>query len=248
MGFIEAAASRDRLEEYRRVAAFNRYCGVDVHEISPKEIKNLFPLARVDDLLAGFYVKEDGRVNPVDATMALARGARNFGVTIIEKVPVTGIIQKNGAVAGVKTALGDIKAETVVNCAGMWARQLGAADGITIPNQAAEHYYLITEELDNIPKNMPVLEDPSHYGYYREEVGGLMIGLFEPVCAPWKIGRVPEDFIFGEIEPDWDRMGPFLEKAMSRVPVTLELGVKNFSAARRALPRISRPSSVRPRR
>ncbi len=155
---------------------------------------------------------------------------------------------ENGAVAGVKTALGDIKAETVVNCAGMWARQLGAADGITIPNQAAEHYYLITEELDNIPKNMPVLEDPSHYGYYREEVGGLMIGLFEPVCAPWKIGRVPEDFIFGEIEPDWDRMGPFLEKAMSRVPVTLELGVKNFSAARRALPRISRPSSVRPRR
>ncbi len=96
MGFIEAAASRDRLEEYRRVAAFNRYCGVDVHEISPKEIKNLFPLARVDDLLAGFYVKEDGRVNPVDATMALARGARNFGVTIIEKVPVTGIIQKTG--------------------------------------------------------------------------------------------------------------------------------------------------------
>ncbi len=228
VGFIEAAADRDRLEEYRRVAAFNRYCGVDVHEISPEEIRDLFPLARVDDLLAGFYVKEDGRVNPVDATMALARGARNFGVPIIEKTPVTGIIQKNGAVAGVKTAKGDIQAEVVVNCAGMWARQLGAVDGITIPNQAAEHYYLITEELDNIPKNMPVLEDPSHYGYYREEVGGLMIGLFEPVCAPWKIGRVPDDFTFGEIEPDWDRMGPFLEKAMSRVPVTLELGVKKF--------------------
>jgi len=228
VGFIEAAADPDRLEEYRRVAAFNRYCGVDVHEISPKEIKDLFPLARVDDLLAGFYVKEDGRVNPVDATMSLARGARNFGVAIIEKVAVTGLIKKNGAVTGVKTAHGEIAAEKVVNCAGMWARQLGAVDNITIPNQAAEHYYLITEELDGIPRNMPVLEDPSCHGYYREEVGGLMIGLFEPVCAPWKIGRIPDSFTFGEIEPDWNRMGPFLEKAMSRVPVTMELGVKKF--------------------
>jgi heterotetrameric sarcosine oxidase gamma subunit len=228
VGFIEAASNADRLEEYRRVATFNRYCGVDVHEISPKEIKDLFPLARVDDLLAGFYVKEDGRVNPVDATIALAKGARNKGVAIIEKVSAEGIIKKNGAVAGVKTDHGDIAADVVVNCAGMWARQIGAKDGINIPNQAAEHYYLITEELDDIPKQMPVLEDPSHYGYYREEVGGLMIGLFEPKCAPWKIGRVPVNFSFGEIEPDWDRMGPFLEKAMSRVPITMELGIKKF--------------------
>ncbi|MBF0201106.1 MAG: GcvT family protein [Desulfamplus sp.] len=228
VGFIEAAANKDRLEEYRRVAAFNRYCGVDVHEISPGEIKALFPLAEVDDLVAGFYVKEDGRVNPVDATMSLARGAANNGVRIIEKLPVTGIIKKHNAVAGVTTPRGNIQADVVVNCAGMWARQLGAIDGINIPNQAAEHYYLITEELDNMPKNMPVLEDPSHYGYYREEVGSLMIGLFEPVCAPWKIREVPGNFSFGEIEPDWDRMAPFLEKAMSRVPVTKELGIKKF--------------------
>ncbi len=228
VGFIEAASNKDRLEEYRRVAAFNRYCGINVNEISPKEIKDLFPLAHVDDLLAGFYVKEDGRVNPVDATIALAKGARNQGVNIIEGVSVTRVIKKNGAVAGVKTDQGDITADVVVNCAGMWARQIGEVDGINIPNQAAEHYYLITEEIDNIPKNMPVLEDPSHYGYYREEVGGLMIGLFEPVCAPWKIKKVPETFSFGEIEPDWDRMGPFLEKAMSRVPITKELGIKKF--------------------
>ena len=228
VGFIEAASNKDRLEEYRRVAEFNRYCGIDVHEISPKEIKDLFPLARVDDLLAGFYVKEDGRVNPVDGTMALAKGARNQGVNIIEGVASTGVIKKNGVVTGVKTLHGDIKADVVVNCAGMWARQIGEVDGINIPNQAAEHYYLITEEMDDIPKNMPILEDPSHYGYYREEVGGLMIGLFEPKCAPWKIKRVPESFSFGEIEPDWDRMGPFLEKAMSRVPITTELGIKKF--------------------
>jgi len=228
VGFIEAASNKDRLEEYRRVAQFNRYCGIDVNEISPQEIKDLFPLAKVDDLLAGFYVKEDGRVNPVDATMALAKGARMKGVNIIEGVASTGVIKKNGRVAGVKTTHGDIQADVVVNCAGMWARQIGDVDGINIPNQAAEHYYLITEEIDDIPKNMPILEDPSHYGYYREEVGGLMIGLFEPVCAPWKLNGIPNNFSFGEIEPDWDRMGPFLEKAMSRVPITQELGVKKF--------------------
>jgi len=228
IGFIEAAGDRNRLEEYRRVAAFNRYCGIDVHEISPREIKDLFPLAHVDDLLAGFYIKEDGRVNPVDATIALAKGARNQGVNIIERVASTGITKKNGVVTGVKTAHGDIQADVVVNCAGMWARQIGDAAGINIPNQTAEHYYLITEEFDGIPKNMPILEDPSHYGYYREEVGGLMIGLFEPKCAPWNIKQIPEDFSFGEIDPDWDRMGPFLEKAMSRVPISKEIGIKMF--------------------
>ncbi len=228
VGFIEVASDKDRLEEYRRVAAFNRYCGIDVHEISAREIKNLFPLARVDDLLAGFYVEKDGRVNPVDATLALAKGARNQGVQIIQGVAVTGILKNGGAAAGVKTQFGDIRAEAVVNCAGMWARQLGDVSGVNIPNQAAEHYYLITEEMDNIPANMPILEDPSHYGYYREEVGGLMVGLFEPVCAPWNVERIPEDFSFGEIEPDWDRMGPFVEKAISRVPVIEALGIKTF--------------------
>jgi 4-methylaminobutanoate oxidase (formaldehyde-forming) len=228
VGFIEVASNADRLEEYRRVAAFNRTCGVDVQEISPKEIKDLFPLARVDDLLAGFYVKDDGRVNPIDATIALARGAQQYGAKIIEGVPVTGALKKNGVVTGVTTAQGNVEAKYVVNCAGMWARQLGELSGVNIPNQAAEHYYLITEELKDLPPNMPILEDPSHYGYFREEVGGLMIGLFEPDCAPWKIQRIPDNFSFGEIAPDWDRMEPFLEKAMSRVPITMEVGIKNF--------------------
>src|SRR6188472_3638756 len=124
IGFIEVAADDDRLEEYRRVAAFNRYCGVDVHEISPAEIAELFPLARTDDLRAGFYVAEDGRANPVDVTMSLARGARLRGVRVVEGVPVTGVLRSRGAVTGVRTPFGDIEAETVVNCAGMWARQL----------------------------------------------------------------------------------------------------------------------------
>jgi glycine cleavage system aminomethyltransferase T/glycine/D-amino acid oxidase-like deaminating enzyme len=228
VGFIEVAADEDRLEEYRRVSAFNRYCGVDVHEISPAQVKDLFPLAKTDDLLAGFYVKEDGRADPVGVTAALAKGARMKGAKIQEGVAVTGIIKKNGAVTGVRTPFGDIECEVVVNCAGMWARELGAEAGVNIPNQAAEHYYLITEKIDGLSASLPVLEDPGSYGYFREEVGGLMVGLFEPVCAPWKIEGIPKDFSFGEIAPDWDRMGPYVEKAMNRVPVSLETGVKKF--------------------
>ncbi len=227
-GFIEVASDPDRLEEYRRVSAFNRYCGVDVHEISPKEVKDLFPLAKTDDLLAGFYVKEDGKANPVDLTMALAKGARMQGATLLENVPALGVLTKRGAVTGVQTPYGDIECEFVVNCAGMWARQLGAKNGIVIPNQSAEHYYLITDKVPGVEASFPVLEDPGSYGYIREEVGGLMIGLFEPVCAPWKVDGVPEDFSFGEITPDWDRMGPYVEKAMSRVPISLEVGVRKF--------------------
>ena len=228
IGFIEVASDKDRLEEYRRVSAFNRYCGVDVQELSPRQVQELFPLAKVDDIEAGFYVKEDGRVNPVDVTMALAKGARTRGVRIIEGVPATGVLHDRGHVAGVRTAFGDIRTDIVVNCAGMWARQFGALAGVTIANQAAEHYYLITEPIRNLPPNMPVLEDPGAYGYYREEGGGLMVGLFEPVCAPWKVAGIPEDFSFGELPPDWERMTPFLERAMSRVPITAEVGMKKL--------------------
>ena len=228
VGFIEVASEPDRLEEYRRVSAFNRYCGVDVHEISPSEVKDLFPLARTDDLLAGFYVKEDGRANPVDVTMALAKGARMQGASILEGVAATGVLSRRGAVTGVRTEHGDIEAEYVVNCAGMWARQLGALSGVNIPLQSAEHYYLITDRIPGLSGSWPVLEDPGSYGYFREEVGGLMIGLFEPVCAPWKVGGVPEDFSFGEITPDWDRMGQYVETAMKRVPASLEAGVRKF--------------------
>ncbi len=228
VGFIEIATEPGRLEEYRRVSAFNRYCGIDVHEISAREVSDLFPLARVDDVLAGFYVAEDGRANPVDVTMALAKGARLKGARVIEGVPVTGVTTADGAVTGVRTPYGDIEAEYVVNCAGMWARQLGEQAGVNIPLQAAEHYYLITEEFDGISKAFPVLEDPANFGYFREEGGGLMVGLFEAVCAPWNVGRIPENFSFGELPPDWDRMGPYLEAAMSRVPISAEVGVRTL--------------------
>jgi heterotetrameric sarcosine oxidase gamma subunit len=228
VGFIEVAADEGRLEEYRRVSAFDRLCGIDVQEISPREVAELFPLARTDDLLAGFYVEQDGRANPVDVTMALAKGARQAGSTIVEGVAVTDVLTRRGAVAGVRTAQGDVEAEYVVNCAGMWARELGARSGVTIPLQAAEHYYLITDRIEGLDGSWPVLEDPGSYGYFREEGGGLMVGLFEAECAPWRVEGVPADFSFGEIPPDWDRMGPYLEKAMSRVPVSFDVGVRKF--------------------
>jgi heterotetrameric sarcosine oxidase gamma subunit len=228
VGLIELAVEPGRLAEYRRVAAFNRLCGVEVHEISPREVASLFPLARTDDVLAGFYIPADGRVNPVDVTMSLARGARMKGVRIAEGVPVTGFRQNGGAVTGVRTPLGDIEAEYVVNCAGMWARELGELAGVSIPLQAAEHYYLLTEPIDGVDGSWPVLEDPANCGYYREEGGGLMLGLFEPECAPWQVAGVPAGFSFGEINPDWDRMAPYLERTMSRIPVVADTGIKKL--------------------
>ena len=228
VGFIELAAGEDRLEEYRRVAAFNRLHGMDIHELSPAEVKDLFPLAQVDNISAGFYAENDGRINPVDVTMALAKGARMRGVQIFQNTPVTGVLTRNGTVTGVRTERGEIRSEFVVNCAGMWARQLGEQSGVTIPNQAAEHYYLITDKIDGISADFPVLEDPSVNAYFREETGGLMIGLFEPDCAPWKVGGIPDDFSFGEIPPDWERLTPFIERAMARVPISMETGIRQF--------------------
>ena len=228
IGFIELATEPDRLEEYRRVAAFNRFCGVDVHEVSAKEVSEMFPIARTDDVLAGFYVEGDGRANPADVTMSLAAGARMKGVSILEHVAATGVVEKGGVVTGVETTSGVIEAEYVVNCAGMWARQIGATAGVNIPLQAAEHYYLITDQIEGISNTWPVIEDPASFGYYREEAGGLMIGLFEPEAAPWNVEGVPDDFAFSEIPPDWDRMGPYLERAMDRVPISKDTGIRKL--------------------
>jgi 4-methylaminobutanoate oxidase (formaldehyde-forming) len=228
VGFIEVAADADRLEEQRRVAAFNRYHGNEVEELSPAEVGALFPLADVEDILAGFYTPRDGRINPVDVTMALAKGARLKGVRVLQNTPVEDVLVRRGEVRGVRTAQSEVRAGAVVNCTGMWARQLGERSGVTIPNQAAEHYYLITDDIPGMARDLPVLEDPSRYAYYREETGGLMIGLFEKDCAPWRVGGIPDDFSFGELPPDWDRLAPFLENAMRRVPVSMDTGIRKF--------------------
>jgi glycine/D-amino acid oxidase-like deaminating enzyme/glycine cleavage system aminomethyltransferase T len=223
-GFIELATERDRLEEYRRVAAFNRKEGVDVQEISARDVASLFPLCKTDDVLAGFYVADDGRVNPVDATQALAKGFKQLGGTIVEGVDCADIITEDNAVVGLQTSAGTIKTDYVVNCGGLWARELGRKHGVLIPNQAAEHYYLLTDAMDNVDPSWPVVEDPSSYAYIRPEGGGLMVGLFEAEAAAFD-APIPA---FGEIAPDWDRLAPYLEKAMSRVPSVQDVGVKKL--------------------
>jgi glycine cleavage system aminomethyltransferase T/glycine/D-amino acid oxidase-like deaminating enzyme len=228
VGLIEAAADADRLHEYRRVAAFQRHLGLEVEEIGPNEMSDLFPWAKTDDLLAGFHVPGDGRVNPVDLTQSLARGAKNLGVSVIEGVRVDDVIVEDGEVRGVGVDTSVIECEYVVNCTGMWARELGEKTGVVIPNQAAEHYYLITDTIDGIDPNAPIFEDPASYGYYREEGGGMMVGLFEPHAAAWSVDGIPRSASFTILKPDWDRMSPFLETAMARVPVTLEVGVRTF--------------------
>jgi glycine cleavage system aminomethyltransferase T/glycine/D-amino acid oxidase-like deaminating enzyme len=228
LGYLELALNRDWLFHLRHVATYARSCGHIVEEISAAEVKKMWPLFMTEDILAGFYSPEDGRTNPVDTTMSLAKGARMGGARIIEGARVTGVKRKHGRVTGVETDQGDIKAEYVVNCAGMWAREIGKMAGVNVPLHASEHYYLITEPIEGLNAEVPIVEDPSRYAYYREETGGLMIGLFEPVAGPWGMKGIPPSFSFGEIQPDWDRLMPYLENAMGRIPVSKNAGVHKF--------------------
>lgn len=235
IGFIELACDPDRLEAFRRIAAFNRFLGVNVREISADEAGEHFPLLETSDISAGFYVPTDGRANPTDATIALAKGARQRGVQIFEDTAVTGVMTQAPKVGvpkvkGIKLSDGTgIPANIVVNCTGMWARQFGEACGVyNLPNQAAEHYYLITENIPEVDPSWPVVEDASKCVYIRPEGGGLMLGLFEWDGAPWRPEGIPENFSFGEIEPDWERMMPYLEDAMSRVPTVQNYGIKSL--------------------
>jgi heterotetrameric sarcosine oxidase gamma subunit len=228
IGYLQLACTPDWLEERRRMAVAARRLGVNYQEISPTEVKKLWPLADTSDVLAGFYTPEDGRANPVDVTMALAKGARMGGAKIFEETEVVGINKENGCVTGVFTNKGQIKAEIVVNCAGLWGRQLGKLAGVNVPLQAAEHYYLLTQPIEGVHSDLPIIEDFERYSYFREEVGGLLVGFFEPIAAPWGVDGIPKDFAYGEINPDWDRMMPYVEIAMSRVPVVKNAGIHKF--------------------
>jgi len=228
VGMVNIACTPDRLEELRRISAFNRLFGIEIKEIGPEEVKELWPLAYTDDVLAGFLAPDDGRVNPIDVTMSMAKGARMAGVKIFEDTPVAGFTLEENRVTGVTTERGDIQVEYVVNCAGMWARKVGKMAGVSVPLHPAEHYYLITEAIEGVHAELPVLVDLDKYAYYREEVGGILFGLFEPNAAPWAVDGIPENFTFGEIKPDWERMMPHVEEAMKRIPSLETAGIHKF--------------------
>jgi heterotetrameric sarcosine oxidase gamma subunit len=226
VGYMELASTPAIWEELRRAGNFMRGFGGEVHEISPREIKELWPLAKTDDLVAGLYFPDEGRTNPIDTTMSLAKGAKMGGAQIYEDTPVVGIKREKGCVTGVVTEAGEIEAEYVVNCCGLWSREVGELAGVAVPLQAAEHYYLLTEPFEGMHPDLPIIEDLKKYSYYREEVGGLMLGLFEPDAAPWGVDGIPKDFAFGQIKPDWDRLMPHIEQSMERIPAVKDVGVR----------------------
>jgi glycine cleavage system aminomethyltransferase T/glycine/D-amino acid oxidase-like deaminating enzyme len=228
IGHIHLATSEMRREIQRRDRNFAALRGLEKHEISPREVQELFPLVETQGVISGMYTPSDGRANPVDVTMSLAKGARQRGARIIEGVVVEDFIMAGSRVIGVRTAQGEVRAETVVLAAGMWSRQLGARIGVSVPLQAAEHYYLLTEPIAEVHPNLPVVEDPDAYAYVREENAGLLFGLFEPKGACWALDGVPQDASFLNLPADWERMTPFLEHAFKRIPVMNQVGIKSF--------------------
>ena len=228
VGHISLATTRERQAALRREAAWMHGFGVEDTEISPRELADMWPLARTDDVLSAFYVADEGRADPVGVATSLAKGARQLGANVIEGIAATGVTVRRGRVTGVRTERGEIETEVVVNAAGMWARQFGALAGVSVPLQAAEHYYLLTDTVAGMDPDLAVIEDPDSYGYYRPEGDGMLVGLFEPVGAPWSLDGVARDFAFGKLPPDWERMEPYLGKAMERIPSLAETGVRTF--------------------
>ena len=217
-GSVSVARTFDRMTLLKRTAATARAQGVDAEVISPEEAGRLWPMMRVDDLFGGVWIPGDGKVNPSDVTQALATGARTGGVKIFERVRVTGIDVDNGAVTGVATDGGTINCDIVVNCAGQWARQVGRMCGVSVPLYSAEHLYIITKGIDGISPDLPVLRDPDGYIYFKEDVGGLVMGGFEPEAKPWGMDGIPNDFEFSLLDDDWEQFEILMTNGLIRVP------------------------------
>ena len=217
-GSLSVARTPERLIELKRGASMARCFGVDIEVISPAEAGRRWPLMRTDDLAGAVWIPGDGRTNPIDTTLALARGARQGGATLVENVTVKGVRRERGAVTGVATDRGDIACEIVVNCAGMWGREVGRMAGVNVPLHASEHFYIVTEPMAGVSRELPVLRDTDGYIYVREEVGGLLMGGFEPVAKPWGMGGIPDDFKFSLLPEDWEHFRVLMEQACVRIP------------------------------
>ncbi len=225
-GSVNVASSRERLQMLKKQTAMAHSFGVECHLISPQEVKDKYPIIRSDDLQGGIWLPGDGKVNPADLCMSLAKGARNRGVKIVEGVEVVGVVIENGSADGVRVRNlaekdGDeivIRCETVVNCAGQWARQFGRLAGVTVPLFSAEHFYIVTGKIDGVHPMLPVMRDPDGLIYYKEEVGGLVMGGFELQAKPWKMDPIPSTFQFELLGEDWDQFEPLMKNAMHRTP------------------------------
>ena len=227
-GSLSIATSKERWEEFLRGAAMLRGFDVIAEAITPREVKQKWPLLNVDDVIGAIHYPKDGKCNPADVTMALARGARKGGVKIFEDTKVTKVVTKDGRVTGVETDQGTIACEYVVNCGGMWAREIGRQVGVNIPLQACEHFYVVTEPMEGMTAGLPVMRDMDACAYYKEDAGKLLLGAFEPKAKPWATDGIPEDFCFDELPEDFDHFAPILEGAMHRVPSLQNVGIRKF--------------------
>ena len=217
-GSVNVARTPERMKVLRKQIALARSFGVEVHEITPQEVGERAPLLRTDDLVGGIWIPGDGKANPADLCMSLAKGARQRGVKIFEDIEVTGVDLDEGRVKGVKTKQGDIQCDILVNCAGQWARQFGQLAGVNVPLYSAEHYYIVTDKIEGIHPMWPVVRDPDGYIYYKEEVGGLVMGGFEPVAKPWNVHPIPSSFQFQLLDEDWDQFEILMVNAIQRTP------------------------------
>ena len=230
-GSVSVARTRGRMDELRKITSLGRAYGIEIEPISPREAEEMWPLMRTNDLVGALSIPKDGQAIPTDVALALASGSREGGAVLLEDTKVTGIKTRNGAATGVSTERGDVECEVVVNCAGMWAREVGLMAGVSVPLHAAEHMYLVTNPM-GIPYETRSLRDPDEQIYFRrdqEETGAILMGGFEPVAKPWGMSGIPEDWSFSLMEPDWEHFKVFWETAIYRVPAMEQAGIDRFN-------------------
>ena len=226
-GSVSLATNQERLTEYKRNASLAKVHGVDVQILTTDELRDKVGFFNLDDVVGGAWIPKDGKADPANVAMALAKGAKNKGVKIFEDVKVTGILKENGKATGVQTEFGEIQSEVVVNCGGMWAREVGKMAGVSVPLHACEHFYFLTSAVPGLG-DMPVVRVPDESAYYKEDAGKMLLGAFEPVSKPWAIEGIPVDFEFDQLPEDFDHFEPILEKAVSRMPMLGSAGIHTF--------------------
>jgi glycine cleavage system T protein len=228
IGSLALATTKERFEELKRGASMARCFGLEVDIVTPERAREMWPFMTTDDVVGAVHLPKDGQTNPIDTTQALAKAAKSRGARIFENLKVNEIIVEDGRAVCVRTAQGDIRADIVVNAAGMWAHGLGAAAGTTVPLHAAEHFYIVTEPVPGLPKHLPVLRDADSCAYFKEDAGKLLVGWFEPVAKPWGTKEIPESFSFDTLPDDLEHIEPLLEQAIRRVPALGSTGIQLF--------------------
>jgi 4-methylaminobutanoate oxidase (formaldehyde-forming) len=227
-GGLRLACNEARWTEVKRQATTAHSFGLDMHLLTPQEALDLWPVMDIDDLVGAAFLPTDGQANPSDITQSLASGARRGGVQICEDTQVTGFEFDGAAIRAVQTDRGRIECAKLVICGGQWSRQLGQLAGVNIPLVSVQHQYLATEKIDGVPTDLPTLRDPDRLTYFKEEVGGLVMGGYEPNPIPWAENGIPEGFNFTLLDNDWDHFEPLMEQAIARVPALAEAGIKQM--------------------